>query len=379
MNRGWLSSDACVTSVKRTVYLLGLPFGATSALLLLWLEHAQGTLHIVDRFGLPLLALLLLVLTLLFWRRRGQFFVLELLLFGGVSLMLLASFVYSIFQLPTTDVVNLTGLGYWTTVLFTLAFLIFGVRTGLRLSLGVYLLALGVWVAEIVVGSNSSVIERTILFQLYAANGLQLFLLYAFGLLVQLQTQQAARLERDANTDVLTSLPNRRFLQAQLEAEFERATRYQRTFSVALLDIDHFKGINDTFGHPVGDEILREVGQLLQAQARTLDTTGRWGGEEFLLLLPELPLKSAGEVAERFRTLIGAYTFAATLAPAAAPAFDPETSSTASPGVLLTVSLGVAEFRQGETLADLLARADRALYDAKTQGRNRVMPEPTLY
>ena len=101
-----------MTSVKRTVYLLGLPFGATSALLLWWLEHAQGILHIVDRIGLPLLALLLLALTLLFWLRRGHFFVLELLLFSGVSVMLLASFVYSIFQLPTTDVVNLTGLGY---------------------------------------------------------------------------------------------------------------------------------------------------------------------------------------------------------------------------------------------------------------------------
>lgn len=357
-----------MTSVKRTVYLLGLPFGATSALLLWWLEHAQGILHIVDRIGLPLLALLLLALTLLFWLRRGHFFVLELLLFSGVSVMLLASFVYSIFQLPTTDVVNLTGLGYWTTVLFTLAFLIFGVRTGLRLSLGFYLLALGVWLAE-VVGANGSVVERTILFQLYAANGLQLFLLYIFGLLVQLQTQQAARLAGDANTDALTALPNRRLLQARLEAEFERATRYQRTFSVVLLDIDYFKAINDTFGHGVGDEILREVGQLLQVQARALDTAGRWGGEEFLLLLPELPLGSAGRLAERLRTHIGGHTFAAAFVPDAS-SFDPA----ASPGVTLTVSLGVAEFRPKETLADLLARADRALYDAKAQGRNRVMP-----
>ena len=230
------------------------------------------------------------------------------------------------------------------------------------------------WLAEVVVGANSSVVERTILFQLYAANGLQLFLLYIFGLLVQLQTQQAARLARDANTDALTALPNRRLLQARLEAEFERATRYQRTFSVVLLDIDYFKAINDAFGHGVGDEILREVGQLLQAQARALDTAGRWGGEEFLLLLPELPLGSAGRVAERLRTRIGEHTFAAAFVPPASP-FDPA----ASPGVPLTVSLGVAEFRTGETLAELLARADRALYDAKTQGRNRVMPEGTLY
>jgi len=346
-------------SVKRAVYLFGLPFGAACALLLLWLEHAQGTLHVVDRVGLPLLALLVLGLALAFWRGWGRFFVLELLLFGGVAAMLLASLGYSIFQLSSTDVVNLTGLGYWTTVLFTLAFLIFGVRTGLKISGVVYLLALGVWAAEILVGSNSSAVERTILFQLFASNALLLLLLYTFGVLVQLHTQQAARLERDANTDVLTGLPNRRFLHAQLESEFERAVRYHRTFSVVMLDIDHFKAINDTFGHGVGDAILQEVAELLKAQARTLDTAGRWGGEEFLLLLPELPLENACEVAERLRTLIGAHTFAH--------------------GEPLTVSLGVAEFAPQETLPALLARADRALYDAKTRGRNRVVSEGALY
>lgn len=154
-------------------------------------------------------------------------------------------------------------------------------------------------------------LERTILFQLFASNALLLLLLYTFGVRVQLYTQQAARLERDANTDVLTALPNRRFLHAQLESEFERAVRYHRTFSVVMLDIDHFKTINDTFGHGVGDGILQEV-----ADAH---------------------------------------------------------------GEPLTVSLGVAEFAPQETLPALLARADRALYDAQARGRNRVMPEPALY
>ena len=351
---GWLAEHDGVREVKRRVYLLGLPFGAVSAVLLFWLEWEQGTLHSVDRVGLPLLAGLVAVLGLLFWRRRGSFFVLELLLFAGLAAMVLASLGYSILILPSNDVTNLRGLGYWTSVLSTLAFLVFGVRTGLKISLVTFFAAVGIWLAEITLGDNGTIAERTILFQLYSANAIQLLLLWAFGVLVHTQTQQATRLERDANTDMLTGLPNRRFLQTQLEGEFERAVRYGRTFSVALLDLDHFKRVNDTFGHAVGDKTLQEVARLLTAQVRNLDTTGRWGGEEFLLLLPELPLGTAYEVAERFRQLVAAHPFAH--------------------GHPLTVSLGVAEYRAGEGLEELLNRADAALYDAKTQGRNRVLP-----
>ena len=351
---GWLAGNAGVREVKRRVYLLGLPFGAVSAVLLFWLEWEQGTLHSVDRVGLPLLAGLVAVLELLFWRRRGSFFVLELLLFSGLAAMILASLGYSVLVLPSNDVNNLRGLGYWTSVLSTLAFLIFGVRTGLKISLTTFFAAVGIWLAEITLGDNGTIAERTILFQLYSANAIQLLLLWAFGVLVHTQTQQATRLERDANTDILTGLPNRRFLQAQLGGEFERAERYGRTFSVALLDLDHFKRVNDTFGHAVGDKVLQEVARLLTGQARNLDTTGRWGGEEFLLLLPELPLGTAFEVAERFRQLVAEHPF--------------------SHGHPLTVSLGVAEYRADEGLDGLLNRADTALYDAKTQGRNRVWP-----
>lgn len=352
--RGWLAENDGVREVKRRVYLLGLPFGAVSAAMLFWLEQEQGTLHAVDRVGLPLLSGLTVVLALLFWRRLGSFFVLELLLFSGLAAMILASLGYSILVLPSNDVNNLRGLGYWTSVLSTLAFLIFGVRTGLKISLTTFFAAVGIWLAEITFGDNGSIAERTILFQLYSANAIQLLLLWAFGVLVYTQTQQATRLERDANTDMLTGLPNRRFLQAQLDGEFERAVRYGRTFSVALLDLDHFKRVNDTFGHAVGDKTLQEVARLLTAQVRNLDTTGRWGGEEFLLLLPELPLRTAAEVAERFRQLVEGHPFAH--------------------GHPLTVSLGVAEYRAGEGLDELLNRADAALYDAKTQGRNRVWP-----
>ncbi len=360
MSLGRLSRNDQVTAIKRAVYLIALPFAAAAGVLLVRLESGQG-LPLISGVGLPLLTGLKLVLWLFFWRRWGTFFVLELLLFGDVSLLLLGSLAYSIFEISAGSVGNLASLGYWTSVLYTLAFLIFGVRYGLKLSLAVYLSAFGVWIAAVLSGVNDPS-EQSLLSQLFVANGLLLLLLYTFGLLVERYTREAARHEADANTGILTTLPNRRFLQTQLEREFERAVRYQRTFSVVMLDIDGFKGLNDTFGHPVGDRILQEVAELLGAQARTLDTVGRWGGEEFLLLLPELPLARACEVAERFRLLIAEHDFAH--------------------GGPVTASLGVAKLSSQEALDTLLARVDRTLYDAKAEGRNRVMPRnlsQTLY
>ncbi len=355
-----LAGNDQITAIKRAVYLIALPFAAAAGVLLFQLESGQG-LRLISGVGLPLLTGLKLVLWLFFWRRWGTFFVLELLLFADISLLLLSSLIDSVFELSSGSVGNLASIGYWTSVLYTLAFLVFGVRYGLKLSLAVYLSAFGVWIAAVLSGVNNSG-EQSLLSHLFVANGLSLLLLYAFGVLVQEQTRQAAAHKQEANTDLLTGLPNRRFLQAELEREFERAVRYQQTFSVVMLDIDGFKGVNDTFGHPVGDRILQEVAELLRTQARTLDSVGRWGGEEFLLLLPELPLTRACKVAERFRLLISEHDFAH--------------------GGPVTASLGVAELSAQETLDALLARVDRTLYDAKTEGRNRVMPgnlNQTLY
>lgn len=347
-------NTANIEAVKRTVYSIGLPTGAAMALLLLYFEHAQGTLHIVDRIGLPLTSALLLILWLGFKLRWGRMVVLESILFSGVSLMVIASLAYSALKVTEHDILNLTGLGYWTPVLYTLAFLIFGVRTGRTIALMLYALLLGVWGSEVFFSQSGDIFERSILFQLFASNALLLLLLYGFGVLVKLQAQQAARYAHDAYTDVLTDLPNRRSLYTRLTRELERAERYQRTFSVILIDLDHFKSVNDSCGHSVGDQVLAEFALLLREQLRKPDSAGRWGGEEFLLLLPELPLAGALEVAERFRQTLEAHPF---------PHGEP-----------LTASFGVAETVAGERLELLLARADRALYKAKAQGRNLVMP-----
>ncbi len=167
-----------------------------------------------------------------------------------------------------------------------------------------------------------------------------------------------ARLEELARTDPLTGLVNRRVLVERVHAELERARRYEGIITVLMVDLDHFKRINDQYGHLVGDEVLREVAQLLQHAVRSVDIVARYGGEEFVIVLPETPPMGAVAFAERIRERLEQHVFA-----------------TATPTPLsLTTSIGVASFPgpRIETTDDLFARADEALYRAKADGRNKV-------
>jgi diguanylate cyclase (GGDEF)-like protein len=155
--------------------------------------------------------------------------------------------------------------------------------------------------------------------------------------------------------DELTGSHNRRHLIRLIENEKERTARLGSLFCLCLLDIDHFKRINDTYGHLAGDAVLREFAATVQRQIRGSDSFGRYGGEEFLLMLPETSVEEAGALAERVRVSIAGLGF-------------PEL-----PDLALTVSIGIAEFGIGEPISQTLARADEALYQAKASGRNRVV------
>jgi two-component system chemotaxis response regulator CheY len=168
-----------------------------------------------------------------------------------------------------------------------------------------------------------------------------------------------ARLEELAVRDGLLNLYNRRAFDARLEDEFQRARRYRRPLSLVMLDIDHFKNYNDTLGHPQGDQLLRELANLLTSSVRTTDFVARYGGEEFIIILPETALPNAVEVASMLHTQIGHYPF---------PKHEVQ------PGGAVTVSVGVAAFQDAYlAVQDLLEAVDQALYRAKHQGRNRVM------
>lgn len=168
-----------------------------------------------------------------------------------------------------------------------------------------------------------------------------------------------AELRRMATTDPLTGLWNRRRFLELAEGELSRLRRYARPVSVLMLDIDHFKSINDTHGHAAGDEALCRLADLCRAALRDTDHLGRLGGEEFAIVLPETGLIEAVEVAERLRLSLGAMPV---------PVGDAT--------LRMTVSIGVAACRDGDTTIDrALGRADRALYAAKGGGRNRVVAD----
>lgn len=165
-------------------------------------------------------------------------------------------------------------------------------------------------------------------------------------------------LERLSVTDELTGLYNRRYMLRTIEEQLARAERYHDVFSLIALDIDHFKQINDAWGHLVGDEVLRQFADVLQARVRRTDVVARTGGEEFLILLPNTPGRDALHVAQTLREATERETF-----------HNEE-------GVPFTVTLsgGVVTWQEGlSSIRDLLSRCDHSLYEAKRQGRNRIV------
>ena len=167
-----------------------------------------------------------------------------------------------------------------------------------------------------------------------------------------------AELERLSVTDELTGLANRRRLTAELERELRRSGRHGRPVSILMLDVDHFKHFNDTYGHPAGDAVLKRLASTVRECVRDVDTVARYGGEEFTVILPETPVAEAARVAERIR------------ASAEQDRFTPEGESVP---LNVTVSIGYAWFPENAGTPDaLIEAADQALYRSKESGRNRV-------
>lgn len=181
--------------------------------------------------------------------------------------------------------------------------------------------------------------------------------LLVMGVLVLHQRSHTRKMRRLAMTDDLTGLHNRRQIQAKGQAWFKQAREHGRTLSMLQLDIDHFKQVNDTLGHHMGDKVLAEVASCVAAQLRSLDRVGRNGGEEFLVLLPDTSLDEAVEVAERIRHRVAQLRIDGM----------PE-------GQSVHVSIGCAQYSPlDESFGDLVQRADEAMYRAKQAGRNQVM------
>jgi len=179
-----------------------------------------------------------------------------------------------------------------------------------------------------------------------------LLFLMLLGYYHRLQLQSKKQLEFLASTDLLTGIYNRRQLLLLLEQAIRLAHRHRRPLSLIFFDIDYFKAVNDQYGHEIGDAILKEVAELVKGAIRQSDIFGRWGGEEFIVVLHDCSQEEAAKKAEALRRLIAGHTF--------------------SNGIRLTCSFGVAGLKDDEDSGSLIRRADEALYRAKQHGRNRV-------
>ncbi|ACK65209.1 response regulator receiver modulated diguanylate cyclase [Rippkaea orientalis PCC 8801] len=178
---------------------------------------------------------------------------------------------------------------------------------------------------------------------------------------VQKQLQEACQtMKKLADTDELTGIANRRCLLEFAQREFQRSLRYGTPFCLLMIDVDHFKNINDKYGHPNGDKAIQWVVEIIKLGLREVDFFGRFGGEEFIVVLPQTALGGALEVAERIREAIASQPLT----------LEQDT-------VTLTASIGVATYTgEDKTVVGMIQRADKSLYQAKAKGRNQVIAIP---
>ncbi|MGB9750865.1 MAG: GGDEF domain-containing protein [Roseiflexus castenholzii] len=260
---------------------------------------------------------------------------------------------------PSAMLIDAIGDDIWfLLIICVLAVHLYDVRRGALIAASVFLVSFGIVMIQL---------ARWRLIGVDAANSQQVISIYLMagallGFLIVLSAYraQAERLRTGydlmihmAYTDTLTGLPNRRRLYEELRRLIGMADRYGQEFCVCLFDIDHFKQLNDQHGHLVGDQVLCALAQTVPLHLRTVDHFGRWGGEEFAILLPQTSLSDAQMALDRVRMALQAINLA-----------DVPT---------ITASFGVAEYLPGDTSESILHRADQSMYLAKTTGRNRIV------
>jgi diguanylate cyclase (GGDEF)-like protein len=344
--------------LRLRIYATVFPIGVAALSLITILENIEGLATPVERILHPLLAVLFGLFAVAVSLRRSLLRPLEVISFTIVSLYMLLE----LYRLLYESYAQHTTAGFatfpqWLPMVYFLGFLIFRTKSAIIVSIcflaaavvpgAMYLLAFG--------PESLRFPEFRALIQVYLSHSIYIPLLSGNSVLKERYMRAAMFAEsmlRVANRDYLTKIDNRRYLEETLTLSIERARRYGRSLMVIVIDIDHFKRINDNYGHDVGDDVLIEMATLIREHLRTADSFGRWGGEEFLVIAPEIGISRAVLLAERLRTIIEHHSFG----------IDQR----------LTASFGVTGYRAGDTVDSLVKRADIALYRAKQSGRNRV-------
>lgn len=247
---------------------------------------------------------------------------------------------------PTVSLLHVASPWFiWLIVIYMVCFLTFRPRSALRMCLMVSILCMFLLLLPV---ARAAVAKPTVLYDfalLYVAN----------ILVIAMSFPMAQAQERNSQTDFLTALTNRNGGYARLVVEIERAQRYAETFAIILFDLDHFKKINDTCGHPCGDAVLREFAAFANEHVRRTDLLCRWGGEEFLLIMTHTDLASARLKADHMRQQFKNRPF--------------------HKNISLTASFGVTVHYPYDSANSMLERVDEALYRAKRNGRNCVEVE----
>ncbi|MCP8971043.1 GGDEF domain-containing protein [Ectobacillus ponti] len=332
-----------VEDLKRMIYLWSIPpivlaLGIYS-LLAPHLAEAQGFYIMASR----LLLVWYTAVWLLIYRKRFIRFV-ELGTLALLTFAHIATVYDGIFHSMAQGKEPVLGISaIWMPAVLLVFFLILSARPALIYSLTIFGVLLCFGVGKLAHVSHENLLS---LCQFYIAYIVYIFMFYFAHYLFRLFAE-LENVKKRALADALTGIPNRHQIDIWLEERMEQRS----PFSIIFFDMDHFKAINDTYGHKVGDSVLQELAGLVQKRLSEEQLFGRWGGEEFLILMPG-PAEDALQLAEQLRQAIHAYSFLA--------------------AGTRTASFGVTAFRSGETAEALLDRADRGLYQSKADGRNRV-------
>jgi diguanylate cyclase (GGDEF)-like protein len=335
---------------KRQTYLFAFPVGIVICILYILGSPGNSTVRTYVSYSM-IAELGLFIVLLIFWPRLMRWIEYILYISFTATFFLVSQLSIDTYRLngslspmQLADVLN--SLSMWLIVFLLGAYLTTS-KAYVRLLIGFIFLGMTIMaVNNLLFLSSSGLLEITYLFRW--ANVFTCFLMAA--LLIQ---RMGVLQQSLASTDPLTGLVNRRALYQSLTREMGRSTRYRKPLSVVLVDVDHFKNINDTYGHIAGDNVLKAISGMMSGAIRQVDYAGRWGGEEFLLILPETDSDSAVILAKRICQLVAETRY----------------------GKVdhVTASLGVTIYQDGQLLEDLLHRADQAMYLAKKNGRNRVM------
>jgi diguanylate cyclase len=341
-------------TLKRHVLLIILALSWTASALAWTLMELQGLASLPSRVFGVLNVTFLPVMALITWKKLVplRFVDVSCLCFasGNIAAGMALHFYWGHYGAE----IPLGAAFLWIPVIYVFAFTLPSRKWSLMVSLANLSLYLIISLPYLVQNFSEPTSSSHLTIQMHVASGVLIAALYFFSSyqqrfqLAQLTLDELARL---ANTDELTKLANRRRMTEVIEYERLRYARYGHPFSVIVFDIDHFKKVNDGFGHSVGDQILKNLAIRAGEVLREVDTLGRWGGEEFMVVLPETPFEEALKKANSLCAHV-----------AAEPLFAQH---------VITLSCGVTSMTTGDTSSTLFERADVAVYAAKRRGRNR--------